>query len=362
MRTKSYFADSVHEAMERARFELGPEALLLSSKKAPEPISRGIYEVVFGLSSDTRSEEHVPAQQTSVSQEGVFKELAELRKQIEMVQRSISGQPETQTSNRPEELDDLRERLIAADFSQEMAEELLRATEERTPDSFSSALLDTIESRFTVAPELGIAGKDQRVILFAGPPGAGKTTTLVKLAVKYGVAERLPVQILSTDALSVGGAEQLLAYARIIGAGFQAVATRSALEQALYEFSSKKLILIDSPGFGPDDIGQARELLSFLRHQPQVEAQLILPATLRPAALCSALNRFSSFRPSKLIFTHLDEVGGPGCILEPAIRSGLPISFLANGQQIPEDIVEASKPKLRQRVAARLTKVSSTAA
>ncbi len=369
MRIKSYFAPSVHEAMERARHELGPEALLLSSKRAPEPLSMGAYEVVFGLSNDTRSERPLPSE-TPASQEGVFKEVAELRKQIETVQRFISGQTDTPVSKHIEELDNRLEPLIEAGFSHVMAGELARAARARanpdgqlrSADFFTSALLDEIESRFSVNPELGIPGKDQRVVLFIGPPGAGKTTTLVKLAVKYGVAQRLPVQILSTDTLRVGGVEQLLAYSRIIGAGFLSTATPGALEQTLQESNSKKLVLIDTPGLGPGDMGQVREMMSFIRHQPQIEVQLILPATLRPSAISSALKRFGPFRPSKLIFTHLDEVDGPGCILEPAIRSGLPISFLANGQQIPEDVVEAVKPELRERMAARLKEANLSAA
>jgi flagellar biosynthesis protein FlhF len=140
------------------------------------------------------------------------------------------------------------------------------------------------------------------------------------------------------------------------------VAGRRTLEQSLGELQSKKLVLIDSPGFSPADMEEAGELAAFVKQHASVEVQLVLPATLNTPAIASALQRFSIFRPSKLLFTHLDEIECPGCLLEAAIRSRLPISFLANGQQIPEDIAEASKAELRLRLAARLTNSALAAA
>ena len=132
-----------------------------------------------------------------------------------------------------------------------------------------------MESRFSVAPELGAPNTDEKVVLFVGPPGAGKTTTLVKLAVAYGIARKIPVQLLSTDILRLGGAEQLQAYARILGAGFQALSGRRSLEQVMDECPSKRLVLIDSPGFGPGDMEESSELSAFIGRHANVEVHLV---------------------------------------------------------------------------------------
>jgi flagellar biosynthesis protein FlhF len=363
MRIKSYFTESVHEAMQKARFELGPEALLLSSKRNAQPDSASAYEVVFGVSSESRREAAAEAS-GAASGEGVARELAELRRQIANVQQSIAAQGRGPVSHRIQEVDGFEERLLAAGFSQAMAQELAQGARSRRSSGAAPAaaneafepdiLWDELDSRFSVAPELGSAQTGRKVVLLVGPPGAGKTTTLVKLAIAYGIMRKAPLQILSTDTLRLGAAEQLHAYSKILGAAFQAVAGLQTLDHAFEELQSKKLILIDSPGFGPADMEDTLELSAFVQQHATVDVHLVLPATLQMPAMASALERFRVFRPTKLIFTHLDETEAPGCLLEAAIGSKLPISFLSDGQQIPENLREASKHDLRRKVGAGL--------
>ena len=162
---------------------------------------------------------------------------------------------------------------------------------------------------------------------------------------KYGLAGRLPLQLISTDTVRVGGSEQLAAYARILGVGFQAVQSPAALGQILDEFRNK-VVLIDTPGYGPNDLDEARELADFLAGERQVEVQLVMPAVLRASAAWRVYERYPMFKPAKLLFTHVDDSAAPGEILELAFRACLPISYLSHGLNIPDDIEEASKDRL----------------
>lgn len=400
MRIKSYFAESIQDAMERARLELGPEAMLVSSKRVDSDLRHlGAYEVVFGLAQEEGSPLRAAGARNTASLPAaapmsmfdsapaprrtgdLVQELADLRKQIETVSRSVSRQNyqlRWTGANASPELQELHAQLLTADFSDDMAQDLVRGVQARLPEDpreygrlsrrsesltlegLQSNLNAEIEERLKVAPSVGGTG-DRRIVMLVGAPGSGKTSTLVKLAVRHGVAARMPVQILSTDTLRLGGAEQLASYARIIGAGFRAVHSTTGLEQAIEEYKTKRLFLIDTPGYDAANLDEAAGLIDFLNRNPHVEVHLVLPASLRASSTARLLQRFAPFKPSKLLFTRVDEADTPGALLEPALRSGLPVSFLGTGQQVPEDLEAASIPRLMEKLplAARAARLSA---
>lgn len=404
MRLKSYFAASVQEAIENARLELGPDAMLLNSRKiAPEQRHLGAYEVVFGITDEpllrkpttplqtaaepgaarkiapfTAPEVEIakpkerfttPIAEPKVSQpSAITEELAELRKQIADVKDSLSFAARSQgryaAPRQSWELATVYSRLAAFGFSEALADDLVAAAEVRRAahtesalpslngvdqgalNSLQQALIAELHERVVVRPEVGRAGEERRIVMFVGPPGAGKTTTIAKLAARLGLQKRIRVHLLSLDTMRVGGSEQLTTFARILGVGFDALYTTASLSQALEEYSTKKLILIDSPGYAPAEMEEAAQTAKFLQHHPEVEAQLVLPAYLSASVLAKFTQRFSVFRPEKLLFTHLDEAETTGPAVEHAIRSTLPISFLTDGQGVPQDLQEAVKSRL----------------
>jgi len=385
MRIKSYFADSVQEAIEKARVELGPDAMLMNTKKTDfELRALGSFEVVFGLPGQPAASKprlHVkpasasypeavsPAQADAPeSVPGppgeVAQELAELRRQIETVKRSMNrqqraGAPFEETPSRA--VENICARLMAADIAEDLAQEIAEAVElqafawkqsptraardfEMIPsETLELALSAELARRFQVSPELGKPGAKQKIVMFAGPAAAGKTTSLIKLALRCGLQARLPMHILSLDTLRVGGWEHLAAYSRIAGLGFDAVHNLNTLDQILAEHAAKKLILIDTPGFGPADADDLSDLAAWVRQSASIDVQLVMPATLRLTVFNRISDRFSPLKPSKLLLTRADEAESTGILVDLAIRSGLPLSYISNGQTIPEDIEQPSK-------------------
>ncbi|HXG34523.1 MAG TPA: hypothetical protein VNJ11_14250 [Bryobacteraceae bacterium] len=356
MKLKSYFAPTVEAAVEQARREMGPEAVIVESRKAPpEARALGAYEVVCALLA--------PGEESPAALLGelgrienprpglpdlLSRELAQLRRQIQELRQALWRREPADLSS------PLWELLIQADVDAGLARQILEransALAGAAPAEARAGLAAQLESWLQAAPELGREGARPRVVALVGPPGAGKTTTLVKLGVRFGIQHQQRLHIISTESERVAGAEPLRTYAAILGAGFQILDTSGALAQVLEEHRNRDLILLDTRGFGPADRQEAAELASWLCRQPELDIHLVLPATGRTADLLFAVERFEVFRPSKLIFTRLDEAVSLGPLFSVAALTGKPVSFLGTGQSIPEDLEPASASRIVEAV------------
>lgn len=170
---------------------------------------------------------------------------------------------------------------------------------------------------------------------FIGPPGRGKSTTLVKVAFQYGLARRTPVRIYSAGAHGIGGQEQMARFAALLGVPFQAFESLESLHLALNGDSWRGLILLDTPGLSRDEMA---EFSSFFGKRPEIEKHLVLRADTRAADLMHSVSAFSSLKPSRLLFTGIDEALTLGAITETLARTGIPAVFAGTGRQVPEGL------------------------
>jgi flagellar biosynthesis protein FlhF len=365
MTIKSYYAQSIEDAMAQARRELGPEAMLVNSRKSPsEAVHLGAYEVVFAIDAPSDALSESPRRDTAPkggAGDRLSAEVADLKKELEGMRRVLtrSAFAPAQWPGASPTVSDGYATLAAAEVSPELAREIVEAAESRlgevhTAQSrtqirrdgtlFQRALVEELESRFTAQPLLGKGDAKPRIVAVVGPPGSGKTTTLVKLAVNYGLASRRPVLLLSADTYRVAAAEQLRSYAAILGVGFQVLETTTALAQAIEENRGKELIFVDTPGLSTGELGESGDLARFLATRPDIDTQLVLSASMKSADLSRVVDSFQAFQPQRLLFTKLDETGSFGPILNEAARTGKPLSFFSHGQRIPEDL-EAVTPR-----------------
>lgn len=372
MRIKSYFAPAVEDAIAQARQELGEDAMLVKTRRSlSEARHLGEYEVIFAADVPEAEADDPPGtppipRGSRPASDRLSLEIGELKRELEGMRRSLACSifAPPQTAEGSADAASAYAALVAADVMPELARDLVEAAEKRRPASGRSGqastrrpepigpwLVEEMDARVTTQAELGRAGM-RRIVALVGPPGSGKTTTLVKLAVSFGLASRRPALLLSTDTHRIAAAEQLRCYAAILGIGCQVLETPTALAQAIEENTGKDLILIDTPGLGRGELEAATGLARLLAGRSDIDTHLVLPASMKCGDLARAAAAYEIFAPQKLLFTKLDETATFGSVLNETIRTNKPLSFFTTGQRIPEDLETATRRRVTELVLA----------
>lgn len=361
MKIKSYFAASVEQAIQQAREQLGAEAMLITSRRAsPEARHFGAYEVVFGIPSQNLNPAPKPEPRD------LNAEMQALRAQLDEIKRTLQLSSAPNPCSPSPEVEELVRELAAADVSGTLAQQIaneayaaLQAAPAATRSSGINQLLrrlaaDCIRAKMQFAPAFNKVGQDGvRMVIFAGPPGAGKTTTLAKIAIRECLAKRQSLRIISVDPNRVAAHEKLRTLAGILGAGFTAASTIQEFIQAVDEFQSKNFLLVDTPGYSIGDFDSSRDLTAVLGRMERKETHLVLPASMKRADLFRSIRQFDAFNADYLLFTKLDETESLGGIVAVSIEANKPLSFFAAGQSIPEDLEPANSEALLDSIFVR---------
>ena len=178
----------------------------------------------------------------------------------------------------------------------------------------------------------------------------GKTTTVAKLAALFSLKHRLKVGLVTLDTFRIAAPEQLMVYGRIMDLTAKVAATAQEFARAVEELAGNDLVLVDTVGRSQRDQENLAELQSVLAGVPRTACHLVLACPTRDADLKQALEGFSLFAPQSLIFTKLDETRTFGPILNLVVKSGRPVSYLATGQKVPDDLEEATREGLAKRL------------
>ena len=348
MQVRSYFADSVEQAIQTARQALGGDAVLITSRRAaPEFSGRGAYEVVFGTPA------RAPASDHGFESQDLGREVAVLRDQLENIKLVLKQTGANSSLKTRPGIQSIELELSEAGLDEELIQSITndvwnnRGAASDGSLSIRDAAIESVRKRITFAPEfVPKAGSGMRAVVFVGPPGAGKTASLAKFAMRECLGRRLSLRIISVETHRVASHEKLRSLSKLMGFGFTAANSMREFIESIDECRGKDILLIDTPGFSSSDFEFSGDLIRFLRQMAAKEIHLVLPASMNRDDLIVHTRRYAAFEPDYLIFTKLDETESRGAVLAAALDACKPISYLTAGQGIPEDIQTPNWPTL----------------
>jgi flagellar biosynthesis protein FlhF len=238
------------------------------------------------------------------------------------------------------------EELSAMGIAPDVAATLAALTPQRTtlenPSHIPMALL---VKHLPVVDDLStVSGGIMAVV---GPTGAGKTTTIAKLAARWCMRHGAKdLALVSTDSYRIGARDQLMTYARVLGAPMHAADSGKDLVRVLERLKSKKLILIDTAGMGTRDARLAEQLAALKQGAPRARILLALPAQGEGHALEEIVQAFAPLNPVACILTKVDEAASLGAVISTALRHRLKIAYVCDGQRVPEDMHAAHQKRV----------------
>lgn len=183
------------------------------------------------------------------------------------------------------------------------------------------------------------------VVALVGPTGVGKTTTIGKLAAGFSIIEKRKVALITADTFRVAAVEQLKTFGEIIGVPVEVVMTPDDLKEAIDRHGDKELIFIDTAGRSPQHDLHMSELQAFFDKAKPDITMLVMSVTTNIADQIMVFEKFKKLS-THLILTKLDESFSLGSILDILANTSLPIAYLTNGQNVPDDIDAATSEKL----------------
>lgn len=367
MRIKSYSALDMGTALKKVKNELGPEAIILSTRRIPDESGLGAVVEVTAMPPQNghggangknghSGARHGPAARapqparpaSAVLEEALGGEISQIKSMLlNLTYRTRLPEKLREKT----ELTDMLHLLMENEVDENLAQGLVaRVGAELNGGGVPARqILKAKLARLlkTTAPlEPSGPGEPPLVAVLVGPSGCGKTTTTAKLAASMQLKKKHRVAIISLDAYRLGAAEQLRTYSHIMGLPFRLAQDKDEFKQSIELFEDMDLILVDTPGRCLAEEARLDELGRMMELAPGARSLLVASATTKDRALAAAIRRAEPLDQSGLIITMLDETDAYGNVINNLVKFKQPVAYLADGQKVPEDLRPATAEML----------------
>lgn len=362
MKIKRYLAKDMRQALKLVRDEQGPDAVILSSQRIEDGV-----EVTAAVDYDTRAEapavavtaaapvtgslrDSVPAADFATRMQQVAaaapaqsgESVAEMNSELKRLRQMLETQVATLawndlTRRAPVQAELLRE-LTSVGLSHDLAAELAAQSPGHLEfgEAHARALAQVARRLETVGDRYLDNGG---MLALVGATGTGKTTTLAKLAARWVLRHgSRDIALVAADTVRIGAQEQIHTLGRLLGVPAYSVDGARELAGVLAKLSDRRLVLIDTAGLSPKDARHLAEVQALGSAHPRLEAVLVLNASAQAGAIEETITRFAPLKPAACVLTKIDEATSLGGLLSALIRAQLPLTYVSEGQRVPEDL------------------------
>jgi len=398
LKLKTFTASSYTEALNKVKEALGDEAVIVSSKEIKRKTlgSNGLYEIVVAiednqsikkkiekknnyddkmndvmlkLSSAAQEINTLSKTPTAIKNENYVKpikndEIIQLKEEINKIadtltylQASVWNINKKNDLELPPEFSEIYALAKASGITTNYLNEIMKLTIKYMPlkmrrnrSAIKRYFYTLLKKMIPIRIEREIKAPHKKIMMFVGPTGVGKTTTIAKLAARYAYKQnsRHKVGIITLDTYRIGAVEQLMTYAKMMKLPIETVVDPNDFEEALNVLRHNDYILIDTVGSSQHDKEKIEKLNSFLRVNTfsEININLVLSAITKYEDLSDIYENFSVLPIDTLIFTKLDETKTYGNIFSLLLDTKKPVSYFSIGQEVPDDLMQANSEYL----------------
>ena len=393
MTIKKFQGRTREEATERAKAELGEDAVIMNVKEiVPKGVFRSFKKSIFEVTAAVEEKE------SRVDSGIAFKNMQNMQKVHETINMAadepiqippVSAEPEDQSKAEQSAIEFLKrnagllqkEDAVERERIEEKLENLQTILEKHETliqnevnEKYVNQVMDELEKvnwngnsvdyilsnvyqkmilKFGQPHGIDLVGKKPKIIFFVGPTGVGKTTTLAKIASRLKVEQGKKVAFLTADTYRIAAAEQLRTYANILDTPLAIIYSPEELNQGIEQLENYDVILVDTAGFSHKNQNQKediKQLIQSVDTRYDSEVYLVLSATTKYKDLMEIADVYKEISHYKIIFTKLDETTTYGNILNIKLYSEAEVSYITNGQNVPDDLEVFNSQKMVKRL------------
>ena len=373
MKIKRYMGKDMQEVMLKVKFDLGSNAIILNTRKIKQKgflkfFNRPLVEVLAAVDETAtipRQDVSSPKKEllsrveetetvSEISQQYDKKDnMFDLEMKInqigELLQKIYSDiKPQNKTGQRSESsniLDIFENNLIANNVDRSVAAEIIgrvrnSVSNDANINEVATKIYNEISELLGEARtiEMQTEKDSAKVVIFVGPTGVGKTTTLAKLAAIFSINYKKNLGIITSDTYRIAAVEQLKTYTEILGIPIKVIYSPEEIQEAISSFQDKDLILIDTAGRSHKDEKQFEELKQIIELGNPDEVFLLISSTTDYNVCKEIVQSYSFIKDYKIIITKMDEGTSPGMILNIKNLTKNSLSYITVGQSVPDDI------------------------